>query len=349
MKRQKKYNVAIVGATGAVGTEMLRVLKERKFPVSAIRLLASERSVGRSIAWNGGRHRVERLQRHSFDGIDVALFSAGASRSLEFGPEAIRRGAVVIDNSSAFRMAKDVPLIVPEVNPHALNGHHGLIANPNCSTIVMLVALKPLHDAARIRRIIVSTYQSVSGAGAKAMAQLCTETAQALRQCVVGRSMLRVNPKLRRSAGPLPAQIAFNVIPQVDVFLDDGSTKEEMKMVQETRKILEVPNLPISATCVRVPVFLAHSESIWIETERKLTPAQARRLLAAAPGVRLIDDAKPHGYPMPLDAGSRDEVLVGRIRVDESVKNGLVLWVSGDNLRKGAATNAVQIAELLIR
>ena len=243
-------------------------------------------------------------------------------------------------------------LIVPEVNPHALNGHRGLIANPNCSTIVMLVALKPLHDAARIRRIIVSTYQSVSGAGAKAMAQLYRETKQALRQFTVNSAQFTVKAKLstvhRTPYTVLPAQIAFNVIPQIDAFLDNGSTKEEMKMVQETRKILEVPDLPISATCVRVPVFLAHSESIWIETERKLTPAEARRLLSKAPGVRLVDDAKPHGYPMPIDAGSRDDVLVGRIRVDESVKNGLVLWVSGDNLRKGAATNAVQIAELLI-
>jgi aspartate-semialdehyde dehydrogenase len=358
MVLRKKYSVAIVGATGAVGTEMLRVLKERKFPVSKIRLLASERSAGRSIAWNGIRHRVERLAPRSFEGIDVALFSAGALRSLEFGPEAIRRGAVVVDNSSAFRMDPAVPLVVPEVNPHALRAHQGLIANPNCSTIVMVVALKPLHDAARIRRIIVSTYQSVSGAGAKAMAQLYQETRCVLRQFQVSSFKFHVKPKLEtrnsKLETPLPAQIAFNVIPQIDAFLDNGYTKEEMKMVHETRKILEAPDLPISATCVRVPVFISHSEAVWIETERTLTPQAARRLLSKAPGVRVIDDSKPRGYPMPIDAGSRDEVLVGRIRADLSAHAGasfshaLTLWVSGDNLRKGAATNAVQIAELLI-
>ncbi|MBI3324783.1 MAG: aspartate-semialdehyde dehydrogenase [Candidatus Omnitrophica bacterium] len=351
--KQKRYTVAVVGATGAVGTEMLRVLEERRFPVGKLRLLASERSTGRQLAFNGSRHRVEPLQKRSFDGVDVALFSAGAARSLAFGPEAVKRGAVVVDNSSAFRMKDGVPLVVPEVNPQALRGHQGLIANPNCSTIVMLVPLKPLHDAARIRRIIVSTYQSVSGAGAKAMAQLYDETKQAMRQLRVSRSEFRVNSKLetRNSKLPraLPNQIAFNVIPQVDVFLANRSTKEEMKMVNETRKILEEPMLAMSATCVRVPVFVAHSEAVWIETERPLSVEDARRLLRKAPGVRLVDDAARSAYPMPVDAAGRDEVLVGRIRKDESVANGLALWVSGDNLRKGAATNAIQIAELLIR
>jgi aspartate-semialdehyde dehydrogenase len=350
MAFSKKYNVAVVGATGAVGTEMLRVLHERRFPVKGLRVLASARSAGQRLAFNGSTYRVEQLTKHSFKGIDVALFSAGASRSLEFGPEAVKAGAVVVDNSSAFRMRADVPLIVPEVNPHALRGHQGLIANPNCSTIVMLVPLKPLHDAARITRIVVSTYQSVSGAGAKAMAQLYTETKQALRQFTVGKGKFAVRPKLAagRAPTPLPAQIAFNLIPQVDVFLPNGSTKEEMKMVQETRKILEEPALPVSATCVRVPVFVAHAEAVWIETARPLSVKEARRLLSKAPGVRVVDGAAPGRYPMPIDAAFRDEVLVGRIRKDESVRNGLALWMCGDNLRKGAATNAVQIAELLV-
>ncbi len=352
---RKRVTVAVVGATGVVGTEMLRVLRERKFPVGGLKLLASERSAGKRLAYNGDTYRVERLDKRSFDGVDVALFSAGASRSLEFGPEAVKRGAVVVDNSSAFRMQPDVPLVVPEVNPHALRGHHGLIANPNCSTIVMLVALKPLHDAARITRIIVSTYQSVSGAGAKALAQLFEESKLALRQSVLTSRRYALKPKLsaaqRKPFAILPAQIAFNVIPQVDVFLDNGYTKEEMKMVHETRKILETPQMPVSATCVRVPVFVSHSESIWIETESPLSPEQARQLLRKAPGVRLVDELSASRYPMPIDSAGRDEVLVGRIRQDlatEQGRHGLTLWACGDNLRKGAATNAVQIAELLV-
>ncbi len=350
--RSKRVNVAVVGATGAVGTEMLRVLQERRFPTASIRLLASERSEGKRLPFNGSVHPIEKLVNRSFDGIDLALFSAGASRSLEFAPEAVKRGAIVVDNSSAFRMDAQVPLVVPEVNPHALKRHRGLIANPNCSTIVMLVALKPLHDAARIKRIIVSTYQSVSGAGTKAMAQLLAETKRVVRRVRVSASQLAVEAKLPFDASHptvLPAQIAFNLIPQVDVFLQNRYTKEEMKMVHETRKILEAPRMAVSATCVRVPIFVAHSEAVWIETERPLSPAQARRLLQRAPGVRLVDKAKPGGYPQPVDAASRDEVLVGRIRKDESVANGLVLWVAGDNLRKGAATNAIQIAELLLK
>ena len=346
---RKTYTVAVVGATGAVGTEMLRVLEERRFPVGKLRLLASERSTGRQLAFNGSRHRVEALRKRSFDGVDVALFSAGAARSLEFGPEAVKRGAVVVDNSSAFRMKDGVPLVVPEVNPQALRRHQGLIANPNCSTIVMVVPLKPLHDAARIRRIIVSTYQSVSGAGAKAMAQLYEEAGRALKQMKMSARGWTVDAKLAKVSPVLPAQIAFNVIPQVDMFLANRSTREEMKMVNETRKILEEPDLAISATCARVPVFVAHSEAVWIETERPLSVEDARRLLQRAPGVRLVDGVATSTYPMPVDAAGRDEVLVGRIRKDESVANGLALWVSGDNLRKGAATNAVQIAELLLR
>ena len=350
--KQKRYNVAVVGATGAVGTEMLHVLAQRRFPVKGIRLLASARSEGRRVSFNGSTHRVEELRARSFDGIDVALFSAGASRSLEFALEAVRRGALVVDNSSAFRIDPKVPLVVPEVNPQALTRHRGLIANPNCSTIIMLVPLAPLHRAACIKRIVVSTYQSVSGAGAKAMAQLYEETKQALRQFQVSSSKFQVRPKLEtrnsKRETVLPKQIAFNVIPQVDVFLDDGSTEEEMKMVHETRKILEEPRLPVTATCVRVPVFLAHSEAVWIETERPLSVERARRLLQQAPGVKLVDQPSAGAYPLPIDAGGRDEVLVGRLRRDASVPHGLALWVSGDNLRKGAATNAVQIVELLV-
>ena len=345
---RRRYNVAVVGATGAVGTEMLRVLEQRRFPVNRVLLLASARSAGRRVPYNGSTYRVEELRARAFEGIDGALFSAGASRSLEFGPEAVRRGAVVVDNSSAFRMHDEVPLVVPEVNPHALKGHFGLIANPNCSTIIMVVPLAPLHRAATITRIIVSTYQSVSGAGAKAIAQLADETTRACRQIRVTRSVLRVQPALRTRPAPLPKQIAFNVIPQVDVFLENRSTKEEMKMVQETRKILEEPGLAVSATCVRVPVFVAHSEAIWIETERPLSVARARTILQRAQGVRVVDDGAVGRYPIPLEAAGQDDVLVGRLRRDESVRHGLALWVSGDNLRKGAATNAIQIAELLL-
>src|SRR3989338_4337513 len=350
---KKRYNVAVVGATGAVGTEMLRVLAERRFPVRRIRPLASARSVGRRVSFNGSTRAVEELRAQSFNGIDVALFSAGAARSLEFAPEAVRRGAVVVDNSSAFRMAPRVPLVVPEVNPQALKRHEGLIANPNCSTIIMLVPLAPLHAAAGIKRFIVSTYQSVSGAGAKAMWQLYDETKRALRQFGVRNSEFGVKPKLTPHTSHLtpvlPKQIAFNVIPQVDIFLQNLSTKEEMKMVNETRKILEEPRLAISATCVRVPVFVSHSEAVWIETERPLSVARARELLRRAPGVRVIDEPAKGRYPLPIESAGQDDVFVGRLRKDDSVKRGLALWVCGDNLRKGAATNAVQIAELLIR
>lgn len=350
MVSQRKYNVAVVGATGAVGTEMLHVLEQRRFPVKGVRLLASARSEGKRIAFNGWRCKVEELQPSSFNGIDFALFSAGASRSLEFAPEAVKRGAIVVDNSSAFRMDAKVPLVVPEVNPHALRDHRGLIANPNCSTIVMLVALAPLHQAARIKRIVVATYQSVSGAGSKAMYQLWEETKAVLRQGTWDKRQGRPTAtRLRASRGALPKQIAFNVIPQVDVFLGNRYTKEEMKMVHETRKILGEPRLAVSATCVRVPVFIAHSEAVWIETQRPLSVAQARLLLRRAPGVRLVDDPAAGVYPLPIEAAGQDDVLVGRLRKDESVKRGLALWMSGDNLRKGAATNAVQIAELLIK
>ena len=353
MAVRKGLAVAVVGATGAVGTEMLRALHERKFPVGRLRLLASARSAGKRLQFNGSSYRVEKLEKRSFDGVDVALFSAGANRSLEFAPEAVKRGAIVVDNSSAFRMKPEIPLVVPEVNPHALRGHQGLIANPNCSTIIMLVALKPLHDAARITRITVATYQSVSGAGARAIWQLLVETKRALSIAARGSRLNQdavIKPFVKHEdVRVLPKQIAFNVIPQIDLFQENAYTKEEMKMVYETRKILEEPALPVSATCVRVPVFMAHSEAIWIQTERKLSPNEARQLLAKAPGVRVVDNPRKQRYPTPLDAAGSDDVLVGRIRVDESVERGLALWVSGDNLRKGAATNAIQIAELLFR
>ncbi len=347
----------MVGATGAVGTEMLRVLAERRFPLKGIRLLASERSAGRRLSFNGTTHPVEVLRNNSFKGIDLALFSAGASRSLEFAPRAVQAGAIVVDNSSAFRMDERVPLVVPEVNPEALAVHQGLIANPNCSTIILLVPLAPLHRAAQITRITVATYQSVSGAGARAMRQLWEES-RAICLQVGGRSArwpragVSAASIVRSSAakqGPLPTQIAFNVIPQVDVFLPSGSTKEELKMVQETRKILGAPTLPVCATCARVPVFIAHSEAVWIETARPLSVAQARRLLHQTPGVTMMDEAAPGRYPIPVQAAGHDDVCVGRLRPTEGARHGLALWLCGDNLRKGAATNAVQIAELLLR
>jgi aspartate-semialdehyde dehydrogenase len=353
--RRKQWTVAVVGATGAVGTELLRVLEQRRFPIRHLVAVASSRSEGRRVSFNGSASTVRLLTPSVFEGVDVALFSAGATRSREFAPEAVKRGAVVVDNSSAFRMDPAVPLVVPEVNPKALTGHRGIIANPNCSTIIMLVPLAPLHRAAGLSRIIVSTYQSVSGAGAKAMWQLWFESKECLRRWKMEGGRWKVGRRFVTPITPhpspvtsLPKQIAFNVIPQVDVFLEDGSTKEETKMVHETRKILGASRLPVSATCVRVPVFVSHSEAIWIETRRPLSPNQARAILRRAPGVRVVDDPAHGRYPLPLDAGGQDDVLVGRIRRDPAVERGLALWVSGDNLRKGAATNAVQIAELLV-
>ncbi len=323
--------VAIAGATGAVGREMLRILEERKFPAEEVVLLASERSVGRKIPFRDSELTVSRLTEDAFVGVDLALFSCGASRSLEFAPAAVKAGAVVVDNSSAFRLDEGVPLVVPEVNVDALDSHGGVIANPNCSTIQLVVALKPLHDAARIKRIVVSTYQAVSGAGQAAIdemqAQIKGDTAA---------------PK------KMPHEIAFNCLPHIDVFLEGGHTKEEKKMVDETRKIMSAPHLAVSATCVRVPVFNAHSESVNVEFEESVSPEEARALLARAPGVEVVDDVESFAYPMPKDADGEDPVYVGRIRRDDSQENTLNLWVVADNLRKGAALNAVQIAEALI-
>ncbi|MEW6188740.1 MAG: aspartate-semialdehyde dehydrogenase [Actinomycetota bacterium] len=332
----KEYNVAIVGATGAVGEEMRNILEERNFPVANLRLLASERSVGRRLTFRRTGVAVEQLSPDSFKDVDVALFSAGASISEEFAPLAVKAGAIVIDNSSAFRMKEDVPLVVPEVNPEALKDHKGVIANPNCSTIQMVVVLKPLHDRAKIRRIVVSTYQAVSGTGRKAVQELLDQA----KAYLAGEEII---------SGVYPHQIVFNLLPHIDVFLENGYTKEEMKMVDETRKIFGEPEMKITATCVRVPVFVAHSEAVNIETERKISASEARRILENAPGVVVIDDPENLAYPMPIFAAGKDACYVGRIREDESVRCGLNLWIVSDNLRKGAALNAVQIAELLIK
>ncbi|TAJ35122.1 MAG: aspartate-semialdehyde dehydrogenase [Nitrospirae bacterium] len=336
LTKKAAYNVAVVGATGAVGAEMIAVLEERKFPVKTLYPLASSRSAGVTVSFQGREITVQELTKDSFEGIDLALFSAGSDVSKEFAPIAAKAGAVVIDNSAAWRMDKKVPLVVPEVNPQDVETHHGIIANPNCSTIQMVVALKPLHDAARIKRIVVTTFQSVSGTGKEAMDEL-------LEECQALLSFRPAKPKV------YPYQIAFNCLPQIDDFLPTGYTKEEMKLVHETRKIMGDNSIQVTATTVRVPVYVGHSESVNIETERKMTANDARAVLAAAPGVQVYDDPVHALYPMPLDVVGKDDVYVGRVREDESIPHGLNLWVVSDNLRKGAALNAVQIAELLVR
>lgn len=336
VKKKDAYNVAIVGATGAVGKTFLDILSERKFPIDNLRLLASSRSVGKKMEYNGKEYTVEELTHNSFENIDIALFSAGASRSKEFADSAVKAGAIVVDNSSAFRMDKDVPLVIPEVNPEDVKTNKGIIANPNCTTIIMLVPLKPLHYYATIKRVVVSSYQSASGAGATATMELMNQA-----KAWSNGNSLEVNA--------FAHQLLFNVIPHIDSFTDNGYTKEEMKMFNETQKILHSNDIKVSATCVRVPVLTAHSESIFIETEKKLTSEKARELLSNAAGVRLYDNPDEKQYPMPLLASGQDLCYVGRIREDISCDNGLSLFVSGDQLRKGAATNAVQIAELLIK
>jgi len=330
----KKFNVAIMGATGVVGREMLKILEQRNFPVANLRLLASERSSGMKMTFNGENIPVEVLTHDSFKGVDIVLSSPGASVSKIFSPSAVKSGAVVVDNSSAFRMDKEVPLVVPEVNPHAIKKNKGIIANPNCSTIQMVVALKPLHDVFKLKRVVVSTYQSVSGAGKKGLQALEKEVRDIINGMDIG-------------TPTLPQQIAFNLIPQIDVFMENFYTKEEMKMVHETRKIMEIPDLKITATCVRVPVFIGHSESVNIETVKKCTRDQAVEVLSKAPGIKVVDDISKNEYPMPIMCAGWDDTFVGRIREDDSVECGLNMWVVSDNLRKGAALNAVQIAELL--
>jgi len=334
---KRSYAVAVVGATGAVGLEMIKTLEQRQFPVKSLKLLASERSVGRELNFRGEKIKVEKLNHDSFKGIEIALFSAGAARSLEFAPAAAAAGAVVIDNSSAFRMDPDVPLVVPEVNPHAIAQYKnkGIIANPNCSTIQMVVVLKPIHDVAKIKRVVVSTYQSVSGTGLKAIDELLQQTKAILNSQEVTKKVY-------------PHQIAFNCLPHIDSFLDNGYTKEEMKMVNETQKIMEDPQIRVTATTVRVPVLYAHSESVNIETEKKITPQEVREILAKAPGVVVVDNPRQNEYPLAIYAAGRDETFVGRIREDESIAKGINMWIVADNIRKGAALNAVQIAEILI-
>ena len=326
--------VAVVGATGAVGPVVLEVLAERGFPASEVVAFASARSAGSRIPFAGGELEVRELHDDSFDGFDLALFSAGGSTSSRYAPEAVARGCVVVDKSSAFRMDPSVPLVVPEVNPEALDGHRGIVSNPNCSTIQLVAALKPLHDAAGLTHVTVATYQAVSGTGAGAVRELHDQS----RALLAGEA---AEPSV------YPHQIAFNVLPQCDAFEGD-STTEETKLVNETHKILGDPSIAISSTCVRVPVWRGHSEAVWIETREPLGAERARALLRDAPGVRVVDDPAVGAYPLPSAAAGTDDVLVGRIRDDASRRNGLSLFVVADNLRKGAATNGVQIAELLV-
>ena len=339
MSNKDRYNVAMVGATGVVGEALLSILEEREFPIGELVPLASERSAGSTVGFAHRQVGVRELAKFDFAGIDIAFFSAGGSVSREHAPRAAAAGAVVIDNTSEFRYVDDVPLVVSEVNPHAIAEYtnRNIIANPNCSTMQMLVALAPIHRAAGIERINVATYQSVSGAGRSGMLELGHQTADLL-------NFHSIAPE------KFPAQIAFNVIPHIDVFLDNGYTREEMKMVWETRKILEDDAIQVNPTCVRVPVFYGHSEAVHIETRDKIDAAAARALLETAPGVVVIDGRKPGGYPTPVGhASGKDPVYVGRIREDISHPNGLDLWIVSDNIRKGAALNAVQIAEILIR
>jgi aspartate-semialdehyde dehydrogenase len=334
--KKEKYNVAVVGATGAVGRRMITTLEERNFPVDRLVLLASPRSAGQALSFRGQSVPVEILTETSFEGLDFALFSAGASVSRQYAPFAVDAGCIVIDNSSAFRMEKDIPLVVPEVNPDAIPDQPGIIANPNCSTIQMVVALHPIHAKFRIKRVVVSTYQSVSGSGQKAIAELTTQST-----AVLGNKDI--------SAEVYPHQIAFNCLPHIDVFLENGYTKEEMKMVNETRKILGDDSIQISPTTVRVPVFYSHSESINVETKNPITAEAVKKLLADSPGVEVVDDPERNGYPLAIDAEGKDEVYVGRVRDDLSREQAINFWVVSDNLRKGAALNAVQIAELIAR
>jgi len=332
----KEYNVAVVGATGAVGEEMLRVLEERNFPVRNLRALASERSEGKTVRFAGENLKVEKLTPSSFEGVEIALFSAGASISREFSPLAVKRGAAVVDNSSAFRMDRDVPLVVPEVNPHALSLHKGIIANPNCSTIQLVVVINPIYQRTKIKRLIISTYQAVSGTGRDAISELREQS----REYLAGEKITKE---------VYPHQIAFNLLPHIGGFLPNGYTEEEMKLVNEVRKIMEDDTIAVTATCVRAPVFNSHSEAVTIETEKKIGIEEVREILSRTPGITVQDNPEKNLYPLPIKAAGRDEVFVGRIRKDTSCEKGINLWIVADNLRKGAALNAVQIAELLVK
>jgi aspartate-semialdehyde dehydrogenase len=340
MSSERSFRVAVVGATGLVGDTMIQVLEERKFPVSELYPLASNRSVGKTVKFRDRGYPVDDLAEFDFSKADIGLFSAGGEVSRVFAPKAAAAGCIVIDNTSEFRYQDDIPLVVPEVNPHAIAQYkaRGIIANPNCSTIQMLVALKPIHDAVGIHRINVATYQSVSGAGKEAVEELATQ------------SVALLNGQGPVKARIIPKQIAFNCVPQIDAFEANGYTREEMKMVWETHKIMEDPSIRVNPTTVRVPVFFGHSEALHIETRKKITVTEARALLAKAPGVEVLDERKPGGYPTAAtEAANRDTVYVGRIREDISTECGLNLWVVADNVRKGAATNSVQIAEILVR
>jgi len=332
----KKYNVVILGATGAVGIEFRKILQERNFPMDKVRFLGSS-TVGKNIEFAGRTVQVEAVGDDSFKGYDLALFSAGGGISLKVAKNAAASGCVVVDNSSAWRMDPEVPLVVPEVNPDDVDRHKGIIANPNCSTIQMVVALKPIHDAVKIKRVVVSTYQAVSGTGLKALEELDTQ----IKEIIAGKPVS--GPKVYAH------QIAYNVLPHIDVFLDNGYTKEEMKMVNETVKIMGDPSIKVTATTVRVPVLYGHSEAVNIETEKKISPREVMELLKNAPGINVVDDPSLNKYPLALDAAGKDDVFVGRIREDESIANGINMWVVSDNIRKGAALNAVQIAELLVK
>lgn len=331
----KKYNVVIVGATGAVGQEIMGILAERNFPLGEVRLCATARSAGKEINYLGKTYVVEETTPDSFNGMDIAFF-AGGKASVDFGPAAVEKGCVVIDNSSNYRMDPEVPLIVPEVNPEDVKKHKGIIANPNCSTIIMVVALKPIHDAAKIKRVVVSTYQAVSGAGKEGIDELTAQTKAILND-------------EEYAPQKFMHQIAYNLIPHIDVWQEMDYTKEELKMVHETQKILHAPDMKITATTVRVPVYRSHSESINVETERKLTAQEVKEIMAKAPGIVVQDDPANNIYPMPIATSYTDEVFVGRIREDNSHDTALNLWVVGDQIRKGAATNSVQIAELVIK
>lgn len=338
----RAVNVAIVGATGAVGIELLRILEEREFPVNSLKLLASQRSAGKKLSFRHQEYTVETIDAHQFDQVDIAFFSAGSDVSKEWAPVAVAAGCVVIDNSSAFRMDPSVPLVVPEVNKEMIATHRGIIANPNCSTIILCAALKPIYDAVGINRVVVSTYQAVSGAGHMAMQELEDQVKAYANNEPLSAHILPVKSLSKHYP------ILFNVIPQIDVPGELGYTKEEWKMIQETQKIFNDYQLRITATTVRVPVMRSHCESVNVETKQKLTVAECRDLISKAPGLRLVDDLAAQEYPMPTDTAGQDLIWVGRIREDTSLENGLNLWIAGDQIRKGAALNAVQIGEQVI-
>ena len=351
----RSYHIAVVGATGAAGTELLRVLERRNFPVSSLRAFGSERSAGKSVRFRGESIAIERLAEPSFNKIDIAFFSAGGDVSRNYVPIACQSDAIAIDKSSAFRMESHVPLVIPEINADDLRKHRGVIANPNCTTIVMLMALYPLHRVFGVRRVFAASYQAVSGSGVQAVEELTRQTRDAVRERELSGSSAsakatadRPSPDTEASAAAVyPHPIAFNLLPHIDSFLENGYTKEEAKMQEEARKIMHLPKLPVSATCVRVPVYRAHSVAVTAEFERPLSVEQAREVLSKAPGLELVDEPHSNRYPMPLNAAEKDNCQVGRVRLDCAFENGLSFWVSGDQLLKGAALNAVQIAELL--